>query len=236
LRIVFLCVPPNRRDPLRDFFTEVEEKLGGFLVGQTILCLAIGAMSLAAYSLIGLPYAFVLAIIAAIMEAVPVIGPVLGAIPALLIASSSDPTKVVWVIAASLLIQLIENYLLVPRIMKKSLGVNPLVVLLALVAFSSLFGLLGAILAIPIAAIFQLGVTRFVIRPADPDIPKSNGRGQVSFLRYEAQHLAQDMRKLLRRGHSEVDSEEDRTLDALESIVRDLDLYLGESEQKASLS
>ncbi|OGO37364.1 MAG: hypothetical protein A2W35_22195, partial [Chloroflexi bacterium RBG_16_57_11] len=128
IRNTLLWLPKERRELIREFISEVEEKVGAFIFGQGILCLIIGIMALIAYLLIGLPYALSLAILAGIMEAVPIIGPFLGAIPALLVVLSSDPTKALWVIAATLLIQGLENYLLVPRVMKKSVGVNPLVI------------------------------------------------------------------------------------------------------------
>jgi len=233
IRSLLLWVPMNRRDQIREFIAESEDKVGGFIVGQSLLCLSIGVMALAAYHLIDLPYALVLAIIAAIMEAVPIFGPALGAIPAVLVAFSFDPTKIIWVILASLLIQGLENYLLVPRVMKRSVGVNPLVVLLTIAAFTSLFGLLGAILSIPIAAIIQLSIDRFIIKPSETDIQTSDGRGQISLLRYEAQNLAQDMRKQLRQDEQEETSTDDM-VDSLEAIARDLDQLLAESEQRIS--
>jgi predicted PurR-regulated permease PerM len=231
-RGLLFWIPTNRRDQLRDYIADVEEKLGSFILGQGILCLTVGLTALVAYAALGLPYALVLAIIAGIMEAVPVIGPALGAIPALVIAFAFDPSKVVWVVVVSLVIQGLENYLLAPRVMKRSLGVNPLLVLLSIAGFSALFGLPGAILAIPIAAIIQLSINRFVIQPSEADAQPSNGRGQASVLRYEAQNLAQDMRKQLRRGEEEAQDPADMLVDSLEAIARDLDQYLAESEKR----
>ena len=78
------------------------------------------------------------------MEMVPIFGPALGAIPALLVAFSVAPGKAIWVVVATVVIQMLENAVLVPRIMKNSLGVNPIIVLLSLIAFSSVFGIAGA--------------------------------------------------------------------------------------------
>jgi predicted PurR-regulated permease PerM len=232
IRSLLLWVPTNRRDQFREYFAEIEEKVGSFILGQSILCLSIGVMALVAYQLIGLPYAFVLAVIAAIMEAVPIIGPALGAIPALLVAFPTDPTKALWVIIASLLIQGLENYLLVPRVMKRSVGVNPLVTLLAIAAFTSLFGLFGAILSIPVVAIIQLSINRFILQPSTADVYAANGRDQLNLLRYEAQNLTQDLRKQLLQ--SEQIETPGNIVDSLESIARDLDLLLTDTEQKMS--
>lgn len=147
---------------MRAFIESAESKIGGYVRGQGILCLAVGSAALLAYSLIGLPLALILGIIAGIMEMVPIFGPVLGAIPALLMALSVDPSKAIWVVVATALIQMLENAFLVPRIMNASMGVNPIIILLSLVGFGSAFGFAGAVLALPLAAIIQLVIDRVV--------------------------------------------------------------------------
>ena len=122
-------------------------------------------MALVAYLLIGLPNALVLALVAGVLEAVPLLGPLLGAIPAAVIALSIAPSKLIWVVVATVVIQQLENAVLVPRVMRKAVGVNPFVSLLAMFALSSLFGIAGALMAIPIAAMVQLLLDRFVFGP-----------------------------------------------------------------------
>ena len=181
--------------------------------------------------LIGLPNALVLALVAGALEAVPMIGPLLGAIPAAVIALSIAPAKLVWVIVATLVIQQIENILLVPRVMRRSVGVNPFVSLLAIFAFSSLFGIAGALMAIPIAAIIQLLLDRFVFGPGVMEAEVSTGRDQASRLRYEAQGLAQDLRKQarLKKGGSDSRVKQlDQVLDEIEAITTDLDALLAQ--------
>jgi predicted PurR-regulated permease PerM len=230
IRNALLWVPLNRRESIRELITEIEEKVGGFILGQGLLCLVVGTMSLAAYLMIGLPFALVLGVIAGIMEAVPIFGPILGALPALMIALSMDPAKALWVIVASLIIQELENHLLVPRVMNRSVGVNSLVTLLALVAFTSLLGLMGAILAIPLAAIIQLLIDRFVLTPVQTEVQSTTGRDQLSRLRYEAQVLTLDVRKQLRE-NEHIDSSEQAVVDELEAIATELDQLLSQSEQ-----
>ncbi|MFT3892049.1 MAG: AI-2E family transporter [Anaerolineales bacterium] len=124
--------------------------------------LIVGTAAAIFYSFIGLPYALVLGVVAGIMEMIPIFGPALGAIPALLTALSIDPQKAIWVLISTGIIQASENIWLVPRIMKNSMGVNPIIILLSLVAFSSIFGFPGAVLAIPLAAMIQLILDRIV--------------------------------------------------------------------------
>ena len=230
IRNALLWVPLSRRESIRELITEIEEKVGGFVLGQGFLCLVVGIMALAAYLVIGLPYALVLAVLAGIMEAVPIFGPILGAVPALMIALSINPAKAVWVLAATLIIQELEAHLLVPRVMKRSVGVNSLVTLLALLAFTSLLGLMGAILAIPMAAIIQLFVDRFVLTPVQTEVQTTEGRDQLSRLRYEAQGLTLDMRKQLRE-NEHIDGSKQEVIDELEAISTELDQLLSKSEQ-----
>jgi predicted PurR-regulated permease PerM len=167
IRSFLRLVPTSRRKNLREFLLLAETKLGGYIRGQGLLSVAVALAAFIAYALIGLPYTLVLAIFAGIMELVPIFGPALGAIPALLVALSIDPGKALWVVIATIVIQMLENTVLVPRIMKYSMGVNPIIVLLSLIAFSSVFGFMGAILALPLAAMIQLLVSRVVLMAAE---------------------------------------------------------------------
>jgi len=160
IRTLLRFVPVQRRKGIRRFISEAEQKLGGFIRGQGILSLTVGTAAFAGYSLIGLPYALVLAILAGFFEMIPVFGPVLGAVPAILVTITLDPDKTVWVLVLTGLIQLVENVWLVPRVMNRSMGVNPILTLLALVTFGSVFGFAGAVLAIPLAAMIQLVLDR----------------------------------------------------------------------------
>ncbi len=229
---LLLIFPSSRRESAREFYEAIENKVGAYLRGLGIMCAAIGLLSLIAYLLIGLPYVFLLALLAGLMEAVPLIGPILGAVPAVLIALALDPSKVFWVIASTVIIQQLENNLLVPRVMDESVGVNPVVSLLAFVIFSSLFGLPGALMAIPLAAILHMIFKRTVLNPSPMEQNPPAGRDAVSLLRYEAQELIMDVRKQVREKETTlVDDPSDRVEDAIEAIVNDLDSILALAEQ-----
>ena len=224
-------VPKGQRQNISELISAMETKVGSYIAGQGVLCLIIGSMALVAYMLIGLPNALVLALVAGVLEAVPMIGPLLGAIPAAVIALSIAPSKLVWVIIATLVIQQVENSVLVPRVMRKAVGVNPFVSLLALFAFGSLLGVAGALMAIPFAAIIQLVLDRFVFQPAVTESEPSAGRDYASRLRYEAQDLAQDMRKqarLRKKGSDLKVKQIDQMMDEIETITTDLDALLAQ--------
>jgi len=225
-------VPKDQRESIRELILAMETKVGFYIAGQGVLCLAIAILALIAYLLIGLPNALVLALVAGMLEAVPMVGPVLGAIPAAVIALSIAPSKLVWVIVSTLIIQQIENILLVPRVMRKAVGVNPFVSLLAIFAFSSLFGIAGALMAIPIAAMIQILLDRFVFHPGTMEAEVSAGRDYASRLRYEAQDLAQGLRKqarLQKEGSDQWVKQTDQVMDEIEAITTDLDSLLAQA-------
>jgi predicted PurR-regulated permease PerM len=224
-------VSKDQRVVISELISAMETKIGSYLAGQALLCLIIGIMALVAYLLIGLPNALVLALVAGLFEAVPMIGPLLGAIPAAVIALSIAPSKLIWVIVATVVIQQIENSLLVPRVMRKAVGINPFVSLLSFFAFSSLFGIAGALMAIPMAAIIQLLLDRFVFHPGSIEAEVSTGRDLASRLRYEALDLAQDLRKQarLKKGGTDLRVKQvDQVLDEIETITTDLDSLLAQ--------
>jgi len=232
IKTILLLVPPDQRESIGELISAMESKVGLYLAGQGILCLVIGIMALVAYLLIGLPNALVLAFAAGVMEAVPMIGPLLGAIPAALVAISIAPDRLIWVIVATVVIQQLENTLLVPRIMRKAVGVNPFVTLLALFAFSSLFGIAGALMAIPIAALVQLILNHFVFQQATVEMEVSEGRDYASRLRYEAQDLVQDLRKQARhkkRGSDVTIKQIEQVMDEIETLTTNLDTLLAQA-------
>jgi predicted PurR-regulated permease PerM len=183
--------PPQRRKNVREFIQLAESKLGGYIRGEALLCLAVGTAAFIAYLLIGLPYTLVLGVFAGLMEMVPIFGPALGAVPAFLVALTIDPSKAVWVILATIIIQMTENTILVPRIMKNAMGVNQIMVLLSLIAFSSVFGFAGALLALPLAAMVQLLISRVVLTAAESARQAQEREAQVQSLMDESERLMQ---------------------------------------------
>jgi len=229
--IFFLLFPQEKREAVRQFIASAEEKLSGYVIGQSILVLVVGALALVAYLLIGLPNAVILAIFAGIMEAVPLLGPTLGAIPAGLVAFSLSPIHVLWVIIATVIIQQLENGLLVPRVMNRTIGVRPLVTLLAMYAFGALFGVAGVLVAIPLAAIIQLMLERFLWQR--PAVNAESGRDKTSVLRYQVQDLVQDIRGKVRHKPFMATMTTDQLEDEIEAIALDLDSLLAQVKVQA---
>jgi predicted PurR-regulated permease PerM len=228
-RALALFAPLERRRALRTFVSEVEHTVGAYLRGQSLVCLIIGVLAFVIYTVVGLPHAAMLGLVYAIGEAVPVIGPIVGTATAALVALSVKPALVLWVVVAAAGLQLTENYLLIPRVMKRVVGVNPLVTLLAVTGFGSVLGIAGAVLAIPMAAIVQLILYRSVLDVEMERRPPPPGRDRTSVVRYEVRELARGLRRRARtRGSRPAPVE--RIDDALEGIAIDLDHLLGDRE------
>lgn len=229
-RLFLLSVSAENRNKTRGFLEEIEKKVGAYTRGLIILSAIIGGMALVAYLIIGLPNVLLLAVFAGIMEAVPLVGPTLGAIPAVMVAASTNPSKVIWVVIATAVIQTLENNLIVPRVMDRQVGINPVAGLLAFIAFGTLFGFSGALLAIPLAAVIQISLQYYLFHPNPVEQDPPARRDALSALRYEAQHLALDVRKQVRAKEGELDSRTDQFEDALEAVAQDLDSILAQVE------
>ncbi|MFZ2681954.1 MAG: AI-2E family transporter [Patescibacteria group bacterium] len=130
---------------------KMRESLGAWLRGQLLLMLVIFALTYIVLSILGIPYAIILALMAGLMEIIPFIGPWLSAVPAVILALSISPVHALLTAGAYFLIQLAENNILVPKIMQKVSGLNPIVSLLAALVGWRVGGVVGVILAIPLA-------------------------------------------------------------------------------------
>jgi predicted PurR-regulated permease PerM len=137
---------------------EIEVKLGGWLRGQVALSVIIGVMVYLGLTLLQVPYALPLAIWAGLLEVVPVIGPIISAIPAILVALAISPVLAGVTTLMYLVVQQLENNVIVPQVMKKAVGLNPLIVILAVAVGGRLLGFGGALLAVPIAVVLQIVV------------------------------------------------------------------------------
>jgi predicted PurR-regulated permease PerM len=228
-----LLLPTARRAAAREIINEIEAKLGAYLRAQGLICLIMGGLVFTAYFFIGVPYALSLGLLAGLLEALPVFGPVLAAIPALLVALSVGPSTALWALAAVVLLQQVESNFLVPRLMDRSVGVNAIVTLLSIAALSALWGLAGAILAIPLAAVAQLALDRWLFEPAEAvELPETSGRDATSLLRYQVRELLRDVTNEFRRKSARVTDRSDRLEEAVESLARDIDRALIAASQR----
>lgn len=145
------------------FISAWENKLGKWARGQLLLMFAVGLGTYIGLVLIGIPFALPLAILAGILEIIPILGPIVSAIPAVIIGFGISPLVGIGVTANAFLVQQIENYVLVPKIMEKSVGVSPLVVLISIAIGAKLLGVMGVIISVPFVITLQVLVKEYLI-------------------------------------------------------------------------
>jgi predicted PurR-regulated permease PerM len=166
LQLVLRLSPARQRSQAESIWTNVEETLGAYLRGTVIVMFAVGAMSFAGLVILGVPYAPALAVIAALAEGIPMIGPFIGAVPALIVAFSTSPQTGLLVAIWYLATQEIEAHVLFPKVMERSVGLHPLLVIIALFTGATLNGLVGALIAVPVAGALQVAARQLLIEPA----------------------------------------------------------------------
>jgi predicted PurR-regulated permease PerM len=127
--------------------------------GELTLVLVIGLLSFVGLTLLGIPYALPLAVIAGVMEIVPVVGPIIAAVPAIAAALLISPVFALATAALYFVIQQLENHLIVPTVMNRAVGLNPLMTIIALMIGGRLLGIGGAILAVPIVVVLKIIIT-----------------------------------------------------------------------------
>lgn len=148
----FISITPNRHQEYVVSLAErIKEKIGKWMIGQLFLILIIFVFYFIVLYLLGVPYALVLAMLGGLLEIIPYLGPIVSAIPAVILGFVVSPLTGLMVLALYVIIQQLENHIIVPQIMKKAIGLNPLAVILALLVGVKLAGILGAILAVPVA-------------------------------------------------------------------------------------
>lgn len=147
---------PDRRERNVQLIAKIETKLGSWLRGQVVLSLIIGALSYTLLFAFGVPYALPLAILAGFMEVIPVIGPIISALPAVLVAYVISPALALFIALGYFAIQQAENHFIVPQVMRKAVGLNPLIVIIAIAIGAKLLGIMGALLAVPITVVGQI--------------------------------------------------------------------------------
>lgn len=223
IRSVLALVPDHRRPFYQSLVDELLRKQGGYIRGQLILCVAVGVLSLIAYLVLGVPYALLLALLAGVLEAVPIIGPTLGAIPAIMVALSQGPQQTLLVIGAAMLIQTLENYLLVPKIMDRSVGIGAVVTLIAIVAGGALFGLIGAVFAIPLAAVSQTLFEKFVLQADFKTKEFTASRDAAGVLHYQLQDLITDVKRQQRQKETPIDNWTTESFAEIETLAAALD-------------
>jgi predicted PurR-regulated permease PerM len=156
--------PVRQRRRVATVSNAVTQKVSAWMGGQLLLSLVIGLTSALGLGAMGVPYFYVLALISAVGEMIPMVGPILAAIPAILVAATVSPGLAIGVAIFFVAQQQLENTILVPKLMGRQVGLSAVTVIIALGVGSQLLGVVGAILSVPTAAILQVLFEELVAR------------------------------------------------------------------------
>jgi len=160
-KLIVHLFPQDKEEQARETFLKIEEKLGKWLRGQLVLSLLIGVLSWIFLTLIGIEYALPLAFIAGLLEIIPMIGPVIAAVPAIIVALTISPGLAVTVIIGYIVIQTIESNIFVPKIMQSAVGLNPVIIITAILVGSNFLGVWGALLSVPFVSVITIILSEF---------------------------------------------------------------------------
>jgi len=164
-RFALAMLPLERRTGARDAWNEIEDRLGAWVRGQLILMGSVAASTTIAYFLIGLEGPVLLGLIAGLAEAIPLVGPALGAVPALIVAALTGNIETVVLVAlVYLVIQVVEGNVLVPLVMHNTIGIPPFIVFASILAGAAVAGIPGALIAVPLAAALLVIMERLQAR------------------------------------------------------------------------
>lgn len=153
----------ERKAEFRKLIDELEKSLGGWARGQLLLMFIVGVANFIILSLLRVPYALPLALLAGVLEIVPYLGPIIAAVPAAIIGFGISAPVGMGVIAMSFAIQQVEGYFLIPRVFQKSTGLSPIMTLLALAIGGRLAGISGVLISVPVVITLQVFIKRYIL-------------------------------------------------------------------------
>ncbi|MDZ5696709.1 AI-2E family transporter [Chelativorans sp. M5D2P16] len=171
---ILRLIPPGLRDNASDTFDNTGRALRLWLLGQLVSMAIVGALTTLGLYLIGMPSALALGFLAGLSEFVPIVGPILSAVPAILLALSEGGNTVFWVIGLYFAVQQIESNVIMPLVQRRTVDLPPVLTLFALLALGVLFGPLGVLLATPLTVVLYVAVNQLYLRDTlqeDVEIP-----------------------------------------------------------------
>lgn len=156
--------PPAKHDRVDSILAEIETALWRWTIGQLFAMVVIGVLTAVVLSLLGVPLALLLGLIAGLLEFIPVIGPVVAAVPAVMVAGSESMTLALWALAAYVGIQQVESWIVTPLVERWAVALPPAVTVLAVAGFGLLFGLPGLLFATPLALVLMVLIRIVYVR------------------------------------------------------------------------
>ena len=172
-------IPERLEADVRNLLRISDDIFSAYIRGQLLLCLFVGAMATVGLMLAGVPYALVLGLVAGVLELIPYIGPLLGAVPGVIVAALVSWPTAGWAIAVFFVIQQVENLLLVPRISGRSVQLHPALVMVVLVVGNEAAGLWGMLLAVPVTALIRNVFKYLYLRFSDKEVTPAEAMSRV---------------------------------------------------------
>jgi predicted PurR-regulated permease PerM len=152
-RTLLLALPHRIQLRGHRLFEELNATLAAYVRAQLIACVVVGGLSGIGFALLGNPYAVLLGVMASVLEFIPLIGPMVVAVVAVVIAALHDPVLAVWTAAFLTVLRVVEDYVIYPRLIGRDIHLHPLVVILAVLAGVELDGIAGIFIAVPVVAV-----------------------------------------------------------------------------------
>lgn len=151
-RSLISIIPKRRRRALVRLIRDMDQALGNYVRGQLLVCTVVGILAYIGYKIVGLPYAFLFAVIVAVFNIIPYLGPIFGAIPACLVALTLSFKMLIGVVIVNLAVQTLEGNVISPQIVGRTLHIHPLWIIFAVLVGGEIAGVIGMILAVPFFA------------------------------------------------------------------------------------
>ena len=175
-----LALIPDRIEPdLLNILRITDDIFSAYIRGQLILCLFIGVLATTGLLIVGVDFALLLGLIAGAFEILPFVGPILGAIPALIVAALQSPMTALWTLVVFIIIQQLENLFLAPKIAGESVKLHPALVMVVLVVGNEALGLWGMLLAVPLAAVIRDVFKYLYLRFSDEEVSPGEAMARV---------------------------------------------------------
>lgn len=177
-KFIRAVTPKEHEGYAMDLFDRSQHQIGRWLQGQLALALVVGVLVYIGLSILGVKYALVLALVAAVLEIIPYVGPILAAIPAVILGFIQSLTIGLLVIGLYVIIQQMENHLLQPKIMEKAVGLHPVTVIVVLLIGAKVAGITGMILAVPLTSVIGVFISDLI----NFSKPTKNGADEIAEL------------------------------------------------------
>jgi sporulation integral membrane protein YtvI len=162
---LYKVVPRSSKGRVRKILHEIDQSLGNYIRGQTIICSVVGFSTWLGLLVLGIDFALILGFFAGVTNIIPYFGPFIGAVPIILVALLSSPFTALKAGIVIVIVQQLESNLLSPQILGKSMGLHPLVVIIALLAGGQFFGIIGMITAVPVVAVGRILLKNLTVPP-----------------------------------------------------------------------